>query len=170
MRVNTRLTNKSIELWTKINPSGPFGEFSVFLLTTDRLFSFSTSIGSCHAVLVVIVTGNSNYTGPAKRSACIIGIILWTNEKRNIWTLSVTNIYTFPLKENLHNIIWSTFSCQLPSLAHARLFPAAASPFSLLCSDCSLEITQLTKNEGNKTLKSILNNEPNQKPNPDSSP
>lgn len=84
MRVNTRLTNKSIELWTKINPSGPFGEFSVFLLTTDRLFSFSTSIGSCHAVLVVIVTGNSNYTGPTKRSACIIGII-WTNEKRNIY-------------------------------------------------------------------------------------
>ena len=121
MRVNTRLTNKSIELWTKINPSGPFGEFSVFLLTTDRLFSFSTSIGSCHAVLVVIVTGNSNYTGPAKRSACIIGII-WTNEKRNIWTLSVTNIYTFPLKENLHNIIWSTFFCQLPSLGMLGCF------------------------------------------------
>lgn len=125
------LNNKSIELWTKINPSGPFGEFSVFLLTTDRLFSFSTSIGSCHAVLVVIVTGNSNYTGTAKGSACIIGII-WTNEKRNIWTLSVTNIYTFPLTENLHNTIWSIFSaycpvlrmldCFLLPLRHSRVF------------------------------------------------
>ena len=131
MRVNTRLTNKSIELWTKINPSGPFGEFSVFLLTTDRLFSFSTSIGSCHAVLVVIVTGNSNYTGPAKRSACIIGII-WTNEKRNIWTLSVTNIYTFPLTENLHNIIWRTFlpiaqSCACSAVFCCRLAILASS-------------------------------------------
>ena len=31
MRVNTRLTNKSIELWTKINPSGPFGGIFCFL-------------------------------------------------------------------------------------------------------------------------------------------
>ena len=156
MRVNTRLINKSIELWTKINPSGPFGEFSVFLLTTDRPFSFSTSIGSCHAVLVVILTGNSNYTGPAKRSACIIGI-MWTNEKRNIWTLSVTNIYTFPLTENLHNIVWSTFFCQLPSLAHARLFSAAASPFSRLRSDCSLEITHsLRKTKETKQHKTSL--------------
>ena len=78
-------------------------------------------------------------------------------KEKYIWTLSVTNIYTFPLTDNLHNIIWSTFFCQLPSLAHARLFSAAASPFSRLRSDCSLEITHsLRKTKETKQHKTSL--------------